>query len=287
MDMPSQKRALLDDVVTSLRVVKGVQAIALGGSHARGTQRPDSDLDVGLYYRESDPFVIEDVRRVAVPLSASGAPTVTGFYDWGPFVNGGAWIDNPVCKIDFLYRNLDQLEREIAAAQGGLWTHSFDQQPPFGFRSVTLLGEIHCCKPLHDPGGVLGPLKSAIAVFPPKLKARIVQGTLWCAEFSFVFADAFAKSGEFANTVACMTRIYHYLVHALYALNEIYFMNDKRMLDEIERFPRKPRDFRQRIDTVLGAPGRDVAALTASLAALRALFDETAACAEGLYRPRY
>ena len=288
MVIPPEKRALLDDVVTALREVKGMEAIALGGSYARGTHRPDSDLDVGLYYRETAPFTVEDVRRIAVQLSASGAPTVTGFYDWGPFVNGGAWIDNAVTKIDFLYRNLNQLEREIADAKAGNWTHSFDQQPPFGFRSVTLLGEIYCSKPLHDPSGLLASLKESLAVYPPRLKARIVQDSLWLAEFSFQHAFTyFASDGDVPNTVATMTRIYHYLVQALYAMNETYFVNDKRSQAEIERFAHKPSQFGARVAAVLASPGGDTAALNGSLLALKSVFDDVVTLTRGAYKAKY
>ena len=34
-----------------LQEADGVVAVALGGSGARGTHRPDSDVDLGLYYR--------------------------------------------------------------------------------------------------------------------------------------------------------------------------------------------------------------------------------------------
>src|SRR5215469_14877071 len=145
MAIPPHKKDVLDRVTAALEAIRGIRAISLGGSHARGTETEKSDLDIGLYYDEARPFAVEDVIRVAKDFSTSGAPTVTGFYEWGPFVNGGAWIDNAICKIDFLYRNIDQLKRVVAEANNGAWTHSFDQQPPFGFRSVTLLGEIHIC----------------------------------------------------------------------------------------------------------------------------------------------
>jgi predicted nucleotidyltransferase len=35
-------------------------AIVLGGSYAGGTQHGVSDLDIGLYYREDNPFDIGD-----------------------------------------------------------------------------------------------------------------------------------------------------------------------------------------------------------------------------------
>ena len=287
MVIPQEKLQLLKTIVASLTRVRGLGAVALGGSHARGTHNAQSDLDIGLYYRETQPFSVSDIREIASDLSATGAPIVTEFYEWGPFVNGGAWIDNAVCKVDFLYRNLDQLERIVGGAHEGISTHSYDQQPPFGFRSVTILGEIRCCKPLHDPDDILGGLKSAVAVYPPKLKACIVQDTLWCAEFSFQFADDFAKSRDIPNTVACMTRIFHYLVQALFALNDTYFLNDKRVLDEIEGFPKRPAEFAARVRALFAAPGSDPEALGASLKNLRTMFEETMRIAEGFYQPRF
>lgn len=286
-EIPSPKAALLDELTAALSAVPNVVAIALGGSHARGTSGPDSDLDIGLYYREEAPFAIAGVADIARRFSARGTPTVTDFYAWGPYVNGGAWIDNDACRIDFLYRNLDQLARVVRAAHMGSWDHSFDQQPPFGFRTVTALGEIACCKPLHDPRKVLAPLKAAVAKFPELLKQRIVADTLWGAEFSFDFARVFARAGDVPNTVGCMTRIFHYLVQALFALNEVYFLNDKRVLQEIATFETQPADFAARASAVLGCPGNDADALSKSLAMLRGIFDETVALAGDGYRPKF
>ena len=287
MTVPPEKARLLEEIASALAKVANVEAVALGGSHARGTHGPDSDLDIGIYYREATPFRIADIRDIARSFSASGSPTVTELYDWGPFVNGGAWIDNAVCKIDFLYRNLDQLERIVAAARRGEWTHSFDQHPPFGFRSVTTLGEIHIGKSLRDPKNVLTSLKARVAIYPPALKACVVQDTLWLAEFSFRLARDFAKTGDVPNTVASMTRIYHYLVHALFALNETYFLNDKRVLEEIEHFAKKPPDFGARVSVVLAAPGGNAEKLGASLERLKTLFAETVGLADGAYAPKF
>ena len=48
-----------------LSQVRGVEAIVLGGSYARGTAHERSDMDIGLYYFEREPFAVADVRRVA------------------------------------------------------------------------------------------------------------------------------------------------------------------------------------------------------------------------------
>ena len=100
--IPEQKQALLDKVVGRLSDITGMAAIVLGGSYASGDQQETSDLDLGLYYFEGKPFSVEDVRHLAEEISADGNPTVTEFYEWGAWVNGGAWIQTEEGKIDFL-----------------------------------------------------------------------------------------------------------------------------------------------------------------------------------------
>ena len=52
----------LDAVADRLAEIPGVIAVALGGSRARGAERPDSDWDLALYYRGTiDP---DDVRAL-------------------------------------------------------------------------------------------------------------------------------------------------------------------------------------------------------------------------------
>jgi predicted nucleotidyltransferase len=48
----------------------GSCAIALGGSYARGTAGPDSDLDVGVYHSEQSKPDVENIRRCIEKLSA-------------------------------------------------------------------------------------------------------------------------------------------------------------------------------------------------------------------------
>ena len=44
-----------EDIAGRLGEVPGVAAVALGGSWARGEARPDSDVDLGLYYSPDVP----------------------------------------------------------------------------------------------------------------------------------------------------------------------------------------------------------------------------------------
>jgi predicted nucleotidyltransferase len=113
-----------------------MQAVVLGGSYARGRARPDSDIDLGLLYRKDAPFSIEEVATIARELNDTPDPVVTGFLRVGPWVNGGSWLTIGGQRVDFLYKNLDQLERVIDDARAGRYDHTYHQHPPFGFTAT-------------------------------------------------------------------------------------------------------------------------------------------------------
>src|SRR2546430_15729780 len=66
-------------------------------------------------------------------------------------------------RSDFLYRNLDQVQRVIQEARKGITRHDYDQQPTYGFRSVVYLAETHICVPLYDPSAVIAQIKRDVA----------------------------------------------------------------------------------------------------------------------------
>jgi len=187
---------LLNVVTFELSKVPGVIAAVLGGSYARGIARHDSDLDVGLYYSENSPPDIEAIRRCAEKISVPNTrPTVVGYYEWGPWVNGGAWIQTPAGKLDLLYRKIEQVQRVIDESQQGLYQHDYYQQPTFGFVSVIYLAEIKCCLPLSDPQHLIQKLKRSVEIYPAVLRQKMILDCLTIAEFTIFHAHGFADRG--------------------------------------------------------------------------------------------
>jgi predicted nucleotidyltransferase len=288
LSLPAEKLRTLNAIAEALQNVSNVVAVVLGGSYARGLARPDSDIDISIYYREASPFSVAQVRSVAERFCTVGSvPIVTGTYEWGVWVNGGAWIQTPVGKVDFLYRNLDQVHRVIEEGRQGIWQHDYDQQPPYGFRSVVYFGETFICAPLHDPEGEIARLKKSVSEYPAPLKDRIVQESLWGAEFSLRFCRTFGNLADVYNAAGCMTRVAQFLVHALFALNDEYFVGDKYAGRLLEEFALRPRDFTPRLARVLSNPGGDPTELRRSSELLRALWLETVALTAGTYKPRF
>jgi hypothetical protein len=286
--MPADKMQVLLATVQQLQGVTNVVAVVLGGSYALGTARPGSDIDVGIYYREALPLPVEQIRAISQRLCTPGTnPVVTEAYGWGLWVNGGAWIQTPAGKVDLLYRNLDQVERVIDEGCRGVWHHDFDQQPPFGFRSVIYFGETSICMPLFDPEGEIARVKKLVATYPERLKNRIIQESLWNAEFSLRICQVFASSGDVYNSAGCVTRVAQFLVHALFALNEVYFVSDKYATELVEEFALAPFEFTARLAQVLSRPGSTANELHMSLDLLAELWHETVALTNAQYQPRY
>jgi hypothetical protein len=95
--LPSHVAAL----ALELAGLPGALAGVLGGSRASATHRPDSDWDLGVYYRGSQrPLDPDDLRR----LGHHGHVSELG--EWGPIMHGGAWLTIDSTAVDVLFRDL-------------------------------------------------------------------------------------------------------------------------------------------------------------------------------------
>jgi predicted nucleotidyltransferase len=286
--LSSQQQDIVSALVQKLAAIRGVLAVVLGGSHARGRARPESDIDLGVFYSEKAPFSIDAIRALAEAVNDTPAPVVTDFYGWGAWVNGGSWLTVGGQRVDFIYRNQEQVERVIAAAEAGRYEVDFLQQPPFGYFSATYLGETAVCVPLFDPDGQLDALKRRAVDYPEALRRAVVQDYLWMAELGLsAFARKFATRGDTYGTAACLTSAVNQLVLALFALNRAYPLNDKTALAEVAEFARAPRDFAPRVQKVLAYLGSTAGELLSAVESVVQLAREAAALGEGLYRPRF
>lgn len=286
VSLSKHHHALLADVVGLIREIEGIEAIVLGGSYARNRARPESDLDVGIYYRDADAFSIPELRSAAATLSDSGDPVVTDYGEWGPWANGGAWLSIRKQRVDLLYRSLDQVESVIRGAREGDYELHYGQQPPFGFFSPTYLGEVFIAIPLFDPHQEIERLKAEVRDYPEALRGSVIQNCLWGVEFGLsAFAPKFAGSADVYGVAGCLTRFAYYLVLAIFALNRTYLLNDKTALLEVQEFELVPDDFRPRLEGILANVGATVESLNASLLEMRVLFDETVDLAGPRYRP--
>lgn len=270
-----QHELLLQRIVEELKRVQGVRTIVLGGSYAAGAQRADSDIDIGLYYEED--LDIAHIRSIAATLNDTPDFTVTELGGWGPWVNGGAWLTIQGQRVDFLYRNIDFVSSTLAECKQGIVRSDYWQQPAYGFHNFMYCAETAICRPLYDPDAVIERLKAQVVNYPPLLKQSISKTFLWSARFTLDNAYKPATRGEVYLVTGCLARTIHALVLVLYALNETWYLSEKRLAADLATFSIQPENFLARSYALLGATGTTSAQLLKSLATTEALYSEVAA----------
>ncbi|WP_328308084.1 nucleotidyltransferase domain-containing protein [Streptomyces sp. NBC_00442] len=241
-----------------LTEVPGVRAVALGGSRARGTHRPDSDWDLGVYYRgEPD---VGALARLAEEVT--GAPVeVAGPGGWGPWVNGGAWLTLDGVAVDWILRDLDRVEHVWARCVEGRYEVGVQPGHPLGFWSPAYPGEVALGRVLADPQGELTRLQVRTRRYPEPLRAALVAAA-WEAEFSVAAARKSAGSGDVLHVSLCLSRAFGVLAQSLHAHHRRWLLNEKGALASAAALPATPPRFAERTAaalTVLGIEAVDLA----------------------------
>ncbi|MEV4971194.1 nucleotidyltransferase domain-containing protein [Streptomyces scopuliridis] len=271
-------------MATGLMSVRGVRAVALGGSRARGTHRPDSDWDLGVYYR-GEPDV---AALAALAAEITGSPVeVAGPGGWGPWVNGGAWLSVDGVAVDWILRDLDRVERVWAECEAGRFEIGTQPGHPLGFWSPAYAGEVALCRVLADTDGELTALRAAARGYPEALRTALAEA-VWEADFSVAAARKAAgpageRAGERAGGGAgpgdgtgagtaggsdvlyvslCLSRAFGILVQALLAHHRVWCLNEKGALATAAALPHTPPDFARRVAAAL--QGLDAAAVEAA-----------------------
>jgi len=243
-------------VTEQLAGLPAVEAVALGGSRAAGTHRPDSDWDFAVYYRGG--FSPESLRRLGWP----GEVSELGGWGGGVF-NGGGWLEVDGRRVDVHYRDLDDVERRLAEAHEGRFDIERLLSHLAGIPTYIVIAELAGNRVLH--GTLPRP------DYPDKLKSAArdrwwgeARITLGYASTAYADRGLLAESAGAVATAACMT------AHAVLAARGQWVTNEKQLIDRAglrgiddilaERDPRKMIEQAQRLleDAVSGGQGARV-----------------------------
>ncbi len=253
--------------------IPGMVAVVLGGSRARGTHRPDSDIDLGLYYRGD--LDVPALRALAE--QETGEQTeLTAPGGWGPWVDGGGWLTIGGRRVDWIYRDLDRVHRIWADCQEGRYEVGIQAGHPLGFYSHAYAGEVALCRVLADPTGELADLRERTRAYPAALSAALVDG-LWEADFSVTLARYGAAGTDPAYAAGCLFRAVGVACQALHGHAGRWLVNEKGMVASAARLPTAPRDFAARAQRLLGHVGESTRRIEQVVADAAALTDEVRA----------
>ena len=248
--------ALLRRLVVALSGVPGVEAIALGGSRARGTAVATSDYDVGLYYRANRPIDVAALGQVAAALDDRGAEaSVTPIGGWGPWIDGGGWLLVGGVHVDLLYRDLDRVAAAIDEAHAGKVDRFYQPGHPHAFLPTIYMGEAACAQILHDPEGTLATLQRRTTPYPAPLARALRERFEWEAEFALANARKSLDRGDVSYLAGCTFRAVACLCQTLFALNGVYLLNEKGAVAAVDGFALSPPDFANRVASLFANLG--------------------------------
>lgn len=273
-------RSLADRLVE----VPGIVAVMLGGSRARGEERPDSDVDLGLYYRP--PLDTDALRRLAHDVAATRGvgkpgPELTEPGGWGPWVDGGGWLTIDDTPVDWIYRDLDRVQRSVELALAGEFAFHFQVGHPFGVPDFAYAGEVALGIVLADPTGDLQRTKDQVQDYPAALGAAIIR-RLDEARFLLGIVTKPAHRADTTYVAGCLFRVVTLCAHAIQARAGRWAINEKGLVDAAARLDPAPVDFDERAHDVLAHLGTDATSLRAVVRTAEQLVDDVArACAIG------
>lgn len=204
-------------VADRLAALPGVTAVALGGSRANGTERPDSDWDFAIYYRGR--FDPADLRAVGWPGEVS---EIGG---WGGGVmNGGGWLETGGERVDVIYRDLDDVEHHLAEARAGRFRVENLLGYLAGVPTYLVVAELAGHRVLR--GDLPRP------EYPPALRESASAQWFGRAAFSLDYGRrAYAVTGKTLAATGAAARAAAETAHGILARRGEWVVNEKRMLD--------------------------------------------------------
>ncbi|OAT86360.1 nucleotidyltransferase domain-containing protein [Desulfotomaculum copahuensis] len=258
-------KTVLDKVVSALVGIKGIQAVVLGGSRARGTHSPESDIDIGIYY-DKETLNLVSLNKAAKNVDDEHRDNlVVPPGEWGKWVNGGGWLVIDGYHVDFILRDVDRVKNVIAECQEGNISAHYQIGHPHAYMNVMYMGELAVCKVLWEKQSNISELKSIAEQYPTKLKKAIIGFFGFEAAFSSMLAESNAEKNDVYYVIAHIVRAISALNQVLFAVNEEYCLNEKKAVGMIDNFNIHPLDYKDKINSIFTAAGTEGANACAQL----------------------
>jgi Polymerase beta, Nucleotidyltransferase len=207
-------------VVERLAAMPGVRAVVLGGSRASGTNRPDSDWDFAVYYRGA--FSPDSLRAIGWP----GEVFEIGGWGAGVF-NGGAWLHVDGRKVDVHYRDLDDVEHQLAEARAGRFGVERLMFHLAGVPTYVVIAELAINTVMS--GDLPRP------IYPDALRAAAPPRWWQDAQATLAYGrSAYGPRGKLTETAGTIATAACQAAHAVLAATGQWVTNEKTLLDRAD-----------------------------------------------------
>lgn len=250
---------IITQIVHAFNGVSGIDAIVLGGSRATGTASENSDIDIGIYYDEAT-FDLTSFRQKAASLDDEHRENViTDPGDWGPWINGGGWLNIDGVAVDILFRDTRKVITVIDDCINGKISIDYQCGHPFGFVNSIYMGEVAYCKILSGNSDTISEQKERLIEFPENYRKACIEKFLWECEFSEQCGRKAIGKGDILYAAGSLFRCAVSLLQVLYAMNRMYMLNEKGSLWRLQRQKDAyiPEDFVNNLESALSDLRKD------------------------------
>lgn len=262
---------ILTKITDALRRVEGICAVVLGGSQATGTAGENSDIDIGLYYERDTDWAA--LQSAAVTLDDAHRPdSLAKPGEWGPWVNGGAWLCVDGQPVDLILREMDRVKEVVDRTDRGEFSPNYQTGHPHAYLDVMYRGELACCRVLTSADEEFLRLRERARQYPDALRNALMSFFGFEADFSCMLAkkalDSWEKTGQKPDAAEQGTVDRCYLAghvfrsvsalnQTLFAENRQWCLNEKKAVLRADRFERAPKDYARRVNEIFAGLGTE------------------------------
>lgn len=237
-------------ITNILKEVGGIDAIVLGGSRAKGNHYTDSDIDIGLYYNKEtiDFSILEEKAQELDMEHRENLLARPG--EWGKWQNGGCWLAVDNIPVDLILRDTDRVKFMIEECKKGIVTAHYQTGHPHAYFNTMYMGELAISKVLWSENNEILKLKAISENYPLEMKKEIINLFSFEMSFSLMLAEKNIRRCDVYYVIAHIVRSVSAINQVLFALNEIYCINEKQAVAIVSTLNICPSNYKERIDSI-------------------------------------
>jgi len=249
LDIINDLDRIIENVANILLEAPGVVGVVLGGSRARGCETINSDIDLGIYYSKAAGFDVRDIGKIAAHIDDEHREgLITSLGEWGPWVNGGGYLEVEGYLFDLVFRDVERVSQVIDECVAGNISANYHAGHPHAFLNVMYMGEIAIGKILTDPTNRIAELKAKTEQYPKPMQQAIIKYFMFEANYSLMYAADNVEKDDVSYVAGCCYRTIACLNQVIYALNEEYCLNEKKAATMVESLLIKPSNYKRKVD---------------------------------------
>jgi hypothetical protein len=234
--------AILNSVINELAKELSVLAVELGGSRGLGLAEAGSDFDLIVYFQRDRPVDSALILRRLKDVMTDHIPSPSGHRI---IARVGK------TKLEFFYRDIAVLERQVQEIQEGAVKLNPDRWVPQSKLTIEFLSLLTHCKVLYDPYGKLDSIKRAVTPMPAAYRDKLLKFARDGAGTALRNMRKARRAPDHYNYIMGHIFLFFWYVEVgIFALNGLYPFWNKQTSAYVSKLRRAPKDYLNRVSNI-------------------------------------